>query len=138
MTMPAKRLDNLLGGAILALFCLYVPIHSGGTSQLYGYAIAIGCILGTARALQMSRRENRVPVRKSVWLSAAIGAWIVGAFTGLLTGGPLQAAEALGYSLAMGSAVAWGFALVITELVRGSAVSEAEVQRSHLTQPTID
>ena len=41
MPTPMKK-EKILLGAIIALFCLAVPINAGGSSRFYGFAIATG------------------------------------------------------------------------------------------------
>jgi hypothetical protein len=117
--MPAStpvRKDYILFGAIAVIFSLYVGLHTGGSSQSYAIAIVVGCILGTARAVKRFRHDSKRFTRNRVTLNAAIASWIAASFVGLVSGGPVVAAEALGYALAMGSFSAWGFALIALEL----------------------
>lgn len=124
MPTPAKK-EYILLGAILVIFCLYVPFRAGGQSQFFAFGIAVGAILGTARAVRRCRRENRALTRKVVWKNAAIASWIATALVGLMVGGPIIAAEGLGYALTMGSATAWGLALITSELSLGGLHTNA-------------
>ena len=117
--MPAPtpiRKDYIVFGAIAVIFSVYVGLHAGGTSQSYAIAIVMGCIAGTVRAVLRFRSDSKRFTRNRVTLNAAIGAWTVASLLGLVSGGPLVAAEALGYALVLGSFSAWGFALIALEL----------------------
>lgn len=103
-------------GAIAVFFSLYVGLHAGGSSQSYAIAIVMGCVAGTIRAVIRFRSDSKRFTRSRVTLNAAIGAWTVASLVGLTSGGPLVAAEALGYALVLGSFSAWGFALIALEL----------------------
>jgi hypothetical protein len=108
------RKDHILFGAIAVFFSLYVGL--GGRYQVTTIAIVVGCILGTARAVKRFRHDSERFTRNRVTLNAAIASWIAASVVGLISGGPLVAAEALGYALLLGSFSAWGFAFIALEL----------------------
>lgn len=120
--MPAPthpRKDYILFGAVAVIFSLYVGLHAGGSSQISAIAILAGCIFGTARAVNRYRHDSERFTRNRVTLNAAVASWIAASFVGLVSGGPLVAAEAFGYALLSGSFSAWGFALIALELFGG-------------------
>jgi hypothetical protein len=117
--MPAPtpiRKDHILFGAIAVIFAVYVGLHAGGSSQVYTIAMVVGCILGTARAVNRFRHDRERFTRSRVTLNAGIASWIAAFLVGLVSGGPFGAGEALGYALLLGSLSAWGFAMIALEL----------------------
>lgn len=117
--MPAPthiRKDYILFGAVAVIFSLYVGLHAGGSSQAYAIAIVVGCILGTVRAVNRFRHDSKRFTRNRITQNAAFASWIAASFVGLVSGGPLVAAQAFGWALVLGSFSAWGFALIALEL----------------------
>jgi hypothetical protein len=113
VSIPIRK-DHILFGAIAVIFSLYVGL--GGSYQVTTIAIVVGCILGTARAVNRFRHDRERFTRSRVTLNAAIGSWIAATFVGLVSGGPFAAGEGLGYALVLGSFSAWGFAMIALEL----------------------
>ena len=110
------RKEHILSGVLLAAFFLYIPFHNG--EILYAIGTLLGCVVGSGLAVDKSRKRGEPLTRKRVWLNATICSLIATAVLCLLVGGPIAMAEGIGYTLVIGSATAWGSALIVTELLR--------------------
>lgn len=114
MRNPIRK-GYIFFGSIPVIFCLYVGIHTGGSSLMKALAITTGGLLGTIYAARKYRRQNKPLTTWNVGINAAIGSVVAATLTGMIAGGPLAAAEAFGYALVTGSLTAWGFGLIATE-----------------------